>query len=82
MMYWDNDMGPAAWVFMTLNHLVVWALLVGAIWLAVRAVRHYVSHGGGVTHPERVLAERFAKGEIDEAEYRERLDVLRGHARS
>ena len=28
---------------------------------------------------EDVLAERFARGEIDEAEYRARLDVLRGH---
>lgn len=28
--------------------------------------------------PEDVLAERFANGEIDADEYRERLDVLRG----
>ncbi|MED7827284.1 SHOCT domain-containing protein [Streptomyces chiangmaiensis] len=27
--------------------------------------------------PERVLAERFARGEIDEEEYRRRLGVLR-----
>lgn len=26
--------------------------------------------------PEQVLADRFARGEIDEAEYRDRLDVL------
>jgi putative membrane protein len=28
--------------------------------------------------PERLLAERFARGEIDEDEYRQRLTVLRG----
>ncbi|ASN51309.1 SHOCT domain-containing protein [Sinomonas sp. R1AF57] len=27
--------------------------------------------------PEQVLADRFARGEIDEAEYRARLDVLK-----
>jgi len=29
--------------------------------------------------PEQVLAERFARGEIDEGEYRQRLATLRGH---
>ncbi|MFI6154969.1 SHOCT domain-containing protein [Kitasatospora sp. NPDC051170] len=35
--------------------------------------------GGAVYGPaaEQVLAERFARGEIDEEEYRRRLDVLR-----
>ena len=28
--------------------------------------------------PEQVLGERFARGEIDEDEYRRRLDVLAG----
>jgi putative membrane protein len=31
--------------------------------------------------PEQLLAERFARGEIDEQEYRERLDIL-VHARA
>jgi putative membrane protein len=30
--------------------------------------------------PEQLLAERFARGEIDESEYRARLDVLAGTA--
>lgn len=29
--------------------------------------------------PEQILADRFARGEIDEAEYRSRLDVLKQH---
>ena len=36
-----------------------------------------------VTRPvaEQVLAERFARGDIDQPEYRQRLDVLRGGVR-
>ncbi len=30
--------------------------------------------------PEQVLAARFARGEIDEADYQQRLAVLRAHA--
>lgn len=33
---------------------------------------------GGYEAAQRVLAERFARGEIDESEYRARLAVLRG----
>ncbi len=33
---------------------------------------------GGTSNAERILAERFAHGEIDEEEYQRRLRVLRG----
>jgi putative membrane protein len=32
--------------------------------------------------PEQVLADRFAHGEISETEYRDRLAILRDHARN
>ncbi|WP_084027870.1 SHOCT domain-containing protein [Mycobacterium avium] len=32
------------------------------------------------TAPEQLLADRFARGEISETEYRDRLAVLRHHA--
>lgn len=35
---------------------------------------------GAATGPDRILAERFARGEIDEGEYRARLAVLRSTA--
>jgi putative membrane protein len=35
-----------------------------------------------MTAPEQILAERYARGEIDEPEYRTRLSVLRGDAMS
>ena len=34
----------------------------------------------GVPTPEHILAERFARGEIDEEEFRQRLTTLRGAA--
>ncbi len=37
-------------------------------------------HGGAWHSGESVLAERYARGEITEAEYRERREVLRGKA--
>ena len=54
--------------------LVVVGLIVTAVVLLVR-------HFGGRSGPggaERVLADRFARGEMDEDEYRRRRDALRG----
>ena len=63
--------------------LVIVALVITGI---VLAVRHF--SGGGAPLPpaapprtrdaENLLAQRLARGEIDEAEYRSRLDALRG----
>ncbi|WP_369221211.1 SHOCT domain-containing protein [Streptomyces sp. R39] len=36
------------------------------------------SHGRPPGGRRRILAERYARGEIDEEEYRRRLDTLRG----
>ncbi|HJR45800.1 MAG TPA: SHOCT domain-containing protein [Actinomycetota bacterium] len=56
---------------------IFWILLfVGLFWLARRrgACRPHRHYGSG----ESVLAERYARGEITENEYRERREVLRG----
>jgi uncharacterized membrane protein len=60
--------------------LAVVALVITGI---VLAVRHFsgggTSHGtSGTAEAESVLAQRLARGEIEEAEYRSRLDALRG----
>jgi putative membrane protein len=49
--------------------LVFLALVIAAIWLILRARR-------GV-HGIRTLRDAYAKGEVNEAEYRERLAVLK-----
>ncbi|MCB5180871.1 SHOCT domain-containing protein [Streptomyces antimicrobicus] len=73
---------------MSLTTLVVWALIVAAAVLVARAYRR--DSGDGRTAPasgaerdkgvEGLLAERFARGEIDDEEYKRRLAVLRSHA--
>ena len=55
--------------------LVLIALIIAAI---VLLVRHFVSRPQGAGSAENLLADRFARGEIDEAEYHTRRAVLRG----
>jgi putative membrane protein len=41
---------------------------------------HWAQYGTAARHAESTLAERFAQGDIDEKEYRARLEVLRANA--
>ena len=58
-----------------------WGLLVGAVVLVVRTVAGPaagpIAPGSVTASAEQVLAERFARGEIDSEEYRRRLQTLR-----
>ena len=78
MMWWYGP-GMSGWGFalMTLGTVLFWALIV----LAVIAVVRYLLTGGDRRleerpTPEELLAERFARGEIDEQDYHRRLNVL------
>lgn len=55
--------------------LVLIALVITAV---ILVVRHFGSRPQTARSGEKVLAERFARGEIDEAEYQRRRDALRG----
>lgn len=77
MIWPDHGIGPWGYVLMSLNMLVFWGLIAAGIVLVVR----YLGRSGPAAGPgsaERILAERYARGEIDEQEYRQRLAVLRG----
>lgn len=74
--------GWGAWLAVGFGMVVFWGVVIaGAL-----ALVHYIAGGrrGGssdtvdVSGAEQVLAERFARGEIDEAEYRRRSALLRG----
>jgi putative membrane protein len=82
MMYW-NGMGGWGYVFMTVNSLLFWGLVVTGIVALVRHFRGSQPTGSGLAavDPEQILAERYARGEIDDEEYQRRLDTLRrgGH---
>lgn len=90
MMYWNGGMGVWSWVFMGVSFVLFWGAVITGLVLLVRALGRGSAHAqgplpgpwtGGPTgpRPEDVLADRFARGEIDEAEYRSRLEVLRQH---
>jgi putative membrane protein len=75
MGHYGNGMGGFPGL-MGVGGLLFWALVVVGV---VVLVRHLAR--GGSTTPRRtaedVLAERFARGELTEQEYRDGLDVLR-----
>lgn len=81
MMYWDNDIGDWAYRLMALNMVVFWLLLITAIVLLARYLagnRSQRSAPTGGSEAEGILADRYARGEIDDEEYRRRLAELRG----
>ena len=82
-MMWDWNGWSWWWLVMPVTMVGFW----GAVaWVVVTLVRN--DRAGGTSRPgatppegdaaERILADRFARGEIDADEYRRRLDVLRG----
>lgn len=84
-MMWDGAGGMAGWgLLMWILSLVFLGLIVVGIFLIVRAAaptsRPSVLppglEGGGLG-AHQILDERFARGEIDEEEYRRRKEALR-----
>ncbi|MEV1042688.1 MULTISPECIES: hypothetical protein [unclassified Streptomyces] len=87
MMWYDGGWGWSGWFFMTVVMVVFWSLLI----VGIVALTHYLTntHRGRQSDPtsgdaawgsrraEDLLAERFARGEIDEDEYKRRLTLLR-----
>jgi len=83
-MYWNrHDMNGWDWFAMSTGTVLLWALLITVAVLVFRTLNRTSTHPHLPTAatPERLLAERFARGEIDEEEYWHRSAVLRadGH---
>lgn len=83
MMNWGYGWGGGwgAWLMMFPLMLLVWAAVA---WVLVVAIRNLGGTGHASTsnaHARadaiQILDERFARGEIDAQEYRERRDALR-----
>ena len=74
--------GWGAWLTMGIGMILFWGLVIGGGIVLIRYLAgtryHDPSSGGpGRTEPEQILAERFARGDIDEDEYRRRCELLR-----
>lgn len=70
--------GWGGWIAMTLMMLAFWGLLVGGAFLVWRATRDSAPRTpAGPPEAERLLDERFARGEIDEEDYQRRRTLLR-----
>jgi len=82
---WNHGWGGGGWIMMGLVMVVFWGVV---ITLVVLAVRYFTSDRGGSRGPQQgpsanraedLLAERFARGDIDEDEFRRRMTLLREH---
>jgi putative membrane protein len=86
MMFWyDHDMGWWGYAGMGIGMVLFWALLIAGIIALVVFVTGDRPPRQGPPPPEspsaeQILAARFARGEISETEYRDRIAVLRDHA--
>ncbi|MBE4720101.1 hypothetical protein DAD99_18745 [Pseudarthrobacter sp. AB1] len=79
-MFWGGDMGVLGYILMGVSFVLFWGAIITAIILFARSMgagNRYKDGGPRSGVAENLLAERFARGEIDENEYTARLTVLR-----
>lgn len=84
-MYWGQGMGGWGILLMSVSTLLFWALVIAGVVALVRYVGPAAPQrnvAAETATPQRLLAERFARGEIDEEEYRRRLAILGGAAKT
>jgi putative membrane protein len=76
--WYDGQWGVGGWIVMGLVMLLFWGVVVA---VAVTLFRRRPESGGTPTSrhedAERILSERFARGEIDEEEFTARRAALR-----
>ena len=79
-MMWSNGMGWGGWLLMALTTVGFWALVVFGVVALFRGTGSAPGRGDDRQVPghqaDRILEERFARGEIDADEYRTRRSVL------
>jgi putative membrane protein len=81
MMYWyGSGIGGWGYALMTISMILFWGAVIYGIVALIRYARRDGPQGREPAQPpapEQLLAERFARGEIDEEEYQQRLTSLR-----
>lgn len=86
MMFWDNGAWSIGdWVAMSLMMVAFWGLVAALVVWVVRSLSNKPSQTGNSqsqpASPDDVLADRFARGEINEDEFTSRRAVLHGTGR-
>jgi putative membrane protein len=77
MMFWDgHDLGSWGWLAMIAGIVLVSILTASLVIWFLRAFDR-PDRAKGAPSPDRVLAERFARGEIDRHEFAERIAAIR-----
>ena len=75
-MHWSEGWG---WFAMSFGMVVFWGLVIWGIVSAVRSTDRRTDASKPETKsPHSILEERYARGEIDEAEFTEGREVLSG----
>ncbi|PWU47300.1 hypothetical protein DLE60_33790 [Micromonospora globispora] len=70
-MMWNGPMMGWMWIW----SLLVLAVLVALVWLTVRLAGGHLA-GPSASSARKILDERYARGEVDEEEYRRRRTGL------
>jgi putative membrane protein len=81
MFGWGAGWGVGSWLLMGIGIVLFWGVVVTLVIVLARRSRDGAGRSGGLTHPTSaldILAERFARGEIDEEEYDLRRRALLG----
>ncbi|QNS02298.1 SHOCT domain-containing protein [Streptomyces xanthii] len=81
MMFWyDHDVSGWGWFAMSAGMILFWVLIITVAVLLFRALDrpHEHTHAPAAPSAEDILRERLARGELDEEDYRSRLNTLRG----
>lgn len=77
---WHYGYGYDFFPFFPFMGILFWVFVFLLIFSLIRRGHRWHDHGYHEDKsPEEILAERYAKGEIDEKEYQKRLGVLKGH---
>jgi putative membrane protein len=84
MMFWNgHNVSGWGWFGMSNGMILFWAVIITVVVMLVRTLgrpdnnpSHEHTHTPAAPTPRQILDERFARGEIDEEEYRRRLDAL------
>ncbi len=72
-----DHMSGFGWGLMGMGWIFMIAVIGLIIWAVLRATSDSSKETSPTASAERVLAERYARGEIDDEEYRRRSDELR-----